>query len=134
MKKIFLILPFLLIVTLLSACRQEAFARAYIAAGDGTREQDLTPDEQFTPSEDFNVVVKLHRRAKTVEVLARFIDPNGDLLEEIRTDAPDNVGTVVLGVDYQARRDTVNTWLRGRYTVELFVDGEQVETLYFRVD
>lgn len=119
---------------LLVACSSEPFDRAYIAAGDGSREVDLVADEQFTPTEDFNVVVKLNRRNDPVDLLARFIDPNGDLLEEITATADTEIGTVVLGVDYQSRSDQVNQWLRGRYRVEVFVDGEQVETLFFRVD
>jgi hypothetical protein len=119
---------------LLAACSGQVFERAYIAAGDGQREQDLTADEQFTPTEDINVVIKLNRRDESVEVLARFIDPNGDILEEIQAEAPSNVGTVVLGLDYQARADVGNEWLRGRYQVDILMDGETVQTLYFRVD
>lgn len=119
----------------LAACSGgQPFDRAYIAAGDGQREQDLTADEQFTSTEDINVVIKLKKRDDSVHVAAEFIDPNGDTLETIEADAPDNVGTVVLGLDYQARADVGNEWRDGRYEVKIRIDQETVATLYFRVD
>jgi|GEM_PF-6110940 len=130
-KNIFMMITF---GVLLAACSGEAYDRAYTASGDGMREVELTADEQFTPTEDLNLVVKLNRRDGEVDVRARFIDPNGDLLEEVSAEADEDVGTVVLGLDFQSRNDQVNQWLSGRYTIELFLDDEQVDTLFFRVD
>lgn len=118
----------------LSACGGSAYARAYTAVGEGRQESELRPNEQFTPTDDLNVVIKLNRRSDTVQVQARFIDPNGEILEEINQAAPENVGTMVLGISYAARADQINQWLRGRYRVEIRIDDELVETLYFRVD
>jgi hypothetical protein len=119
---------------LLTACSGEVFDRAYTASGDGQNEYELTKDEQFNPTDDFNVVVKLNKHDEMVEVVARFIDPNQEILQEPSASAPSEVGTVVLGVDYEARTDLPNQWVVGRYKVEVLIDGEIVETLFFRVD
>lgn len=134
MKAFYLLFLSLICLSLLAGCSGQVFDRAYTASGEGSREQDLKPDEQFSPSEDLNVVIKLNQRRSTVEVLARFIDPNGDMLDEIRTEAPSSVGTVVMGLDYEARTDIGNTWQTGPYRVEISIDGELAETLFFRVD
>jgi hypothetical protein len=134
-------LPLLFLISLLAvfglaACTGDVYQRAYIAAGDGTAEKDLTADEQFTPTEDINVVIKLGRRDETLSVQTRFIDPNGDVLEDIEAEAPSRVGTVVMGLDYQSRDDVAQGggWRTGRYKVEIRLDNELVDTLYFRVD
>lgn len=119
---------------LLAGCSGGVFDRAYTASGDGQQEQELTPDDLFTPTDDLNVVVKLNKRDQTVEVLARFLDPNKDVLQEIKTDAPSEVGTVVLGIDYESRGDLPNEWLVGPYEVKILIDGEEVETLFFKVN
>ena len=129
-----LLVLFGLSVCLLTACGGDTFERAYMASGEGVREAELSPDEQFNGTDDLNVVVKLNRHSEDAKVEVVFNDPNGEVLERIETVAPDTVGTVVLGVDYERRSDTGNQWLIGRYRVEVFVDDELVETLFFRVD
>ena len=119
---------------LLAACGGDVFKRAYTASGEGLRESELAPDEQFSGTDDLNVVVKLNRHGEDAHVEVVFHDPNGDVLERIEAVAPNTVGTVVLGVDYDQRSDQVNQWIVGRYRVEVFVDDELVETLFFRVD
>ena len=118
---------------LLTACGGEVYARSYMASGDGLNETDLTADEQFSGTDDLNVVVKLNRHGETANIEARFIDPNGDVLEAITAEAPEEVGTVVLGIDFEARDDQGNEWLSGRYRVEIVIDDELVDTLFFRV-
>jgi len=125
---------FSLILLLLAGCSGNVYARAYTASGEGANETELAPDEQFNTTEDLNVVVKLNRRKENVQVVARFIDPNEEVLEEITANAAKDVGTVVLGVDYQGRSDQINQWLRGRYRVEILIDDTQVDTLFFRID
>jgi hypothetical protein len=129
-----LLVLFGILTFLLAACGGDVFERAYTASGDGLRESELSPDEQFSGTDDLNVVVKLNRHGEDANVESVIYDPNGDVLERIEAVAPDTVGTVVLGVDYEARADQVNQWIVGRYRVEVFVDGELVETLFFRVD
>ncbi|HLA43257.1 MAG TPA: hypothetical protein VJZ27_07470 [Aggregatilineales bacterium] len=124
----------LLCIFLLSACSGGVYDRAYTASGDGQSEDELSADEQFAPDDDLNVVIKLNRRDDSAHVMTRFIDPNGELLQEIEADAAENVGTVVMGVDFEAKADQVNLWTAGRYTVEVLLDGEKVDTLFFRVD
>jgi hypothetical protein len=119
---------------LLAACGGKTFDRAYMASGEGLRESELSPDEQFTGADDLNVVVKLNRHSDDANVEVVFTDPNGDVMERIEAVAPSTVGTVVLGLDYERRDDVGNQWLIGRYRVEVFVDEELVETLFFRVD
>ena len=118
----------------LAACSGSIYDRAYTASGDGQTEAELSDDEQFAPDDDLNVVIKLNRRDEPALLTARFIDPNGELLEEVKAQAGSNVGTVVMGVDFEAKSDQVNQWLVGRYTVEILIDDEQVDTLFFRVD
>lgn len=125
---------FALLLGVLSACSGGVYARAYTASGDGQRETDLSADSQFSPTDDLNVVIKLNRRDETVKLVARFIDPNGEVLQEISADAPKSVGTVVMGVDYEGRADQVNQWIKGRYKVEILIDEKLVDTLFFRVD
>ncbi|MFP4322334.1 MAG: hypothetical protein ACLFTK_07765 [Anaerolineales bacterium] len=124
----------LLFVGALAACSGDVYERAYTASGDGNRERDLNQTEQFLGNDDLNVVIKLSRRGDPVIINTRFIDPNGDVLEEITAEADSDIGTVVMGVDYEARQDIPNEWLSGRYRVEVRVDGELVDTLFFRVD
>lgn len=124
----------LLLLLLLSACAGEVYDGAYTASGDGFEEKDLRKDEQFTATDDLNIVVKLNKHDDPVIVMARFIDPNGDILQEVETEAASNVGTAILGVDYEARTDTANQWVVGRYRVDIFVDDQRVDTVYFRVD
>lgn len=127
---------FILILCLLSACSGGVYDRAYTASGDGNQESELREDEQFTTTDDLNVVIKLGNHEENVKVVARFIDPNGDLLQEVSAEAEGDVGTVVLGVDYEAweASQAGNQWIVGRYGVEIIVDGEKVDTVYFRVD
>lgn len=127
--------PLFTFILLLSACSSEIYDRAYTAVGDGLEESELTEIDQFTPTDDFNVVVKLQRNDDSVEVRARFLDPNGDVFEEAVAQTTANTGTVILGVDYEAREDAgLNQWIAGRYTVELFINDEEVDRLFFRVD
>ena len=134
MKSIRMLLMLAVGALLLAACGGDTFERAYTASGEGLRESELSPDEQFTGDDDLNVVVKLNRHGEDVNVEAVFYDPNGEVLERIETIATDEIGTVVLGIDYDLRDDQVNRWITGRYRVEVFLDDELMETLFFRVD
>lgn len=122
------------VLLVLSACSGKVYERAYVASGEGNQENELREDEQFTITDDFNVVIKLNEHEEVVKVMARFVDPNGDVMEEISTEAGSSVGTLVLGIDYEARTDTTNQWIVGRYKVDIFVDDEKVDTVFFRVD
>lgn len=125
---------FLSVLLLLAACSGEIYDRTYTASGEGDEEHELREDEQFTTTDDLNVVIKLNGHEETVEVMARFIDPNGDILQEMRTEADNTIGTIVMGIDYEARADTTNQWIVGRYKVDIFVDEKKVDTVFFRVD
>jgi hypothetical protein len=135
LPKIPLLSLFFAILFFLAGCSGEVFDRAYTASGDGQKERELTPDELFTPTDDLNVVVKLNKHDDSVEVIARFLDPNDDVLQEVKAeDVPSEVGTVVLGIDYESRGDLPNQWIVGPYRVKILIDGEEVETLFFRVN
>jgi hypothetical protein len=125
------LLPLLL---LLVGCSGKVYDRAYTASGQGQQESEMTADEQFSPRDDLNVVIKLNRHDDPVDITVRFTDPNGDLLQEIEGTASDDVGTVVMGVDFEGRSDVGNEWIIGRYEVDILVDGEEVDRLFFRVD
>lgn len=125
---------FLSVLLLLAACSGEIYDRTYTASGEGDEEHELREDEQFTTTDDLNVVIKLNGHEETVEVMVRFIDPNGDILQEMRTEADNTIGTIVMGIDYEARADTTNQWIVGRYKVDIFVDEKKVDTVFFRVD
>ena len=127
MKKKTLFL-FTLGILLLAACSSEVYDRSFTASGDGQREQDLAKDEQFSPTDDLNVVIKLNRHDDPASIVARFIDPNGDELELIQAEAPNTVGTVTMGIDFDARADSINQWVSGRYQVELTINDELVDT------
>lgn len=123
-----------LLACLLAACGGEVYERAYTAAGQGLAERDLRPDAQFSTRDDLNVVVKLNPHDGSVDVTALFIDPNGDPFQEITQAASDQTGTVIFGLDFEARGDQNDEWLRGRYQVDILIDGDRADTLYFRVD
>ena len=127
---------FMAILLLLSACSGDVYDHAYTASGEGSQESELRLDEQFTTTDDLNVVIKLGNHEGTVKVIARFLDPNKDLLEEVSADVDETVGTVILGVDYEAWSEAAagNQWIKGRYTVDIFIEDEKVDTLFFRVD
>ncbi|NJL95267.1 MAG: hypothetical protein HC915_16880 [Anaerolineae bacterium] len=128
------VLPLLALLWVLSACGGPAFDRAYVAAGQGQAESDLRPSSQFSTTDDLNVVIKLNRHGGNLPVAARFLDPNGEEVQTVRAEVPEGVETVVLGIDADLRPDPAEQWVRGRYTVEVEVNGEVVERLFFRVD
>src|SRR5574341_475486 len=119
---------------LLGGCSSGVFRYAYTASDGGVDAKDLQQDNQFSTTDDFNVVVKLMRHSQTLQMSARFTDPNGDILDEIKTDVSPDIETVVMGIDYDARRDQVNQWRKGRYEVKVMINGEVVETLVLRLD
>lgn len=123
-----------LLTLLVAACSSQPFDRAYMASGEGVEENDLQADTQFSTTDDLNVIVKFNKHDGSLALEARFFDPNGDLMETITSEIADDIGTVVLGIDYAAQAEPVTEWLRGRYKVEISLDGEIVETLFFRVD
>jgi hypothetical protein len=137
MKRAHLVLiPLLVVLTLtLSACGGEVYSRSYTASGDGTNPNSLVENNgQFLVTDDLNVVVKLNTHSDDVEVEARFFGPeNVPVGDPLKTTASKDVGTVLLGLDFETRPDTTTDWPRGAYKVEVYVDGERVETINFEV-
>lgn len=128
----------------LTACGGDVYDVAYTARGDSTNVQALTQTELFQRTDDLNVVVKLGSHSGSVEVAATFYRPCDTLSENcetsrvqegetLRTTARENVGTVLLGLDYEARPE-VTEWNTGSWIVEIEIDGEVVEELSFRIN
>jgi hypothetical protein len=132
MKQIVIVL--ILVAVALTACTSDGvYDQAYTASGDGTNELELNRTEQFPRNEDLNVVVKLNSHDSDVEVVATFFDPDGDQVgDPLSVTADQNVGTVVLGLDWEGKGDE-EFWEDGRWRVQIDVDGEEVDTLEFRV-
>lgn len=124
----------ILLALALSACSGgEVYKNAYTASGDGTNEIDLSKTKQFQKNADLNVVVKLNSHDSDVEVEATFIDPAGQQVgDTLKVTAAENVGTVVLGLDWEANPNQ-ELWNDGAWRVEIRIDGKEVETLDFAV-
>lgn len=121
-------------ILVLAACSGEPYDHAYTASGDGVQEIDLKEDGQFSTTDDFNVVIKLNKHDENLEVVARFYDPNKDVLEEVTAEAGHDIGTLIVGIDYQQRADQLNEWARGTYEVDILIDNKVVDTLFFKVN
>lgn len=133
-----------LMVLGLTACTGGVYDVAYTARGDSTNYQALTQTELFQRTDDLNVVVKLGSHSDRVEVAATFYRPcdtlsevcESDRIQEgetLRTTVGSNVGTVLLGLDYEAQPE-VEEWDTGSWRVEIEVDNEVVEELSFRIN
>lgn len=135
MKRAALMIIPLLMVLSLSACSSEIYNLSYTASGDSTNPNALVDNSgQFLVTDDLNVVIRLNQHNDDVEVEARFFAPGDDPLgDPLKTTASKDVGTVVLGLDFETRPDQTTDWPRGDYKVEIFVDGEKVETISFEV-
>lgn len=134
MKRMLIIVGLLLMI--LTACggSEGVYDRAYVASGEGTNELELNRTRNFRQNDDLNVVVKLGNHDSDVEVTATFFRPDGtqegDALKVI---ASDNVGTVVLGLDWDLRpaneEGEIPLWAEGTWEIVIEVDGEEVEKL-----
>ena len=142
MKQIVFLLG--LLVMGLTACSGDVYDVAYTARGDGTNFQALTQTELFQRTDDLNVVVKLGSHKDRVEVAATFFRPCDTQSEDcettvvqegetLRTTVGANVGTVVLGLDFESQPE-VNEWISGTWRVEVEVDNEKVDELVFRIN
>lgn len=129
---------FALLITLaviLSACGSgDVYARAYTASGDSTNANDLSRSEQFRGTDDINVVVILNNRNSDTDVEVRFFYGPEKLQwgESIKVNVKENVGTVVLGLDHENKGDT-EEWPGGGWRADIYIDGERVDQLDFRV-
>lgn len=138
MKRMLVIVGLLLMV--LTACGggDGVYASAYTASGDGTNELELNRTKNLRQNDDFNVVIKLNSHDSDVEVTATFFRPDGtqegDALTAI---AGENVGTVVIGLDWDTRpvddEGEIPLWTEGTWEVVIEVDGEEVDRLSFTV-
>jgi hypothetical protein len=72
-----------LLMILLAACGGKTFDRAYMASGEGLRESELSPDEQFTGTDDLIVEVKLNLQSDDENGQVVFTYPNGEVMERI---------------------------------------------------
>lgn len=128
-----------ILVVLLSACGSGTYDVGYTARGDSTNILGLTESTQFRDNEDLNVVVRLTDH-DGVTVAARFIDPSGNQVGDVlETEVASDVGSVVLGLDFEQMNENSGEedeirWQAGRWTVEISVDGESVDTLEFDID
>ncbi|NDJ84649.1 MAG: hypothetical protein GYB66_02080 [Chloroflexi bacterium] len=134
MKRAFLTLAALFLVLMLSACSGEVFDIAYTARGDSTNLLAVTKTDNFQRTDDVNVVVKLSGHDGDVEVQVKFINPEGGQEGETLTAVvPEDVGTVVLGLDWE-QRPSQEPWEAGSWSAEVYVDGEMVHELEYRVN
>ena len=138
MKRLIVIVGLLLMV--LTACggSDGVYDRAYVASGDGTNELELNRTKNLRQNDDFNVVIKLNSHDSDVEVTATFFRPDGTQEGNALTAvASENVGTVVIGIDWDARpvddEGEIPLWTEGTWEVVIEVDGEEVERLSFTV-
>lgn len=117
---------------LLAACGTgEMVKSAHTAAGDGTRPSDLTRTQTFRHDDDLNVVIMLNSHRRELEVSAVFNAPAGGTYATDTLEADENVGEVVLGLDWEAQNG--EPWAAGEWNVEVLVDGDVEETLTFTV-
>lgn len=128
------IVVIVLLTLALAACSSEGvYARAYTASGDGTREIDLSRTNSFQRNADLNVVVELNSHDSDVEVEVTFYNPDGNQVgDPLVATAASGVGTVVLGLDWEARPGG-DLWPDGAWKAVVRIDGEEVETLDFSV-
>ncbi|MCQ3930489.1 MAG: hypothetical protein DPW16_08500 [Chloroflexi bacterium] len=135
MKRAVMMIVPLLVILSLSACSGDVYSLAYTASGDGTNPNALVENSgQFLVTDDLNIVVRLNKHNDDVEVEARFYLPEDvPLGDPLKMTASKDVGTVVLGLDYETRPDQTTDWPRGTYKVDIFVDGEKSETISFKV-
>ena len=139
-----LVFLFGLLVLGLTACGGDVYDVAYTARGDSTNFLALTQTELFQRTDDLNVVVKLGSHKDRVEVAATFFRPCDTQSEDcvstevqegetLRTTVGANVGTVLLGLDYEAQPE-VDEWITGTWRIEIEVDSEMVDELTFRIN
>lgn len=134
MKRVFLAIIALLLPLVLSACGGGVYELAYTARGDSTNVIGLTKTNQFQSTDDLNVVVKLKSHNDPVEVSVEFFDPAGNAEGDVlKTVANKEVGSVVLGLDWEARPSKEN-WQSGSWKAIVSIDGEKLEELSFRVN
>jgi hypothetical protein len=134
MKRAFLLMIAVLMILGLTACSGEAYNKAYTASGDSNNPNGLTEnDGRFGATDDLNVIVKLNTHRSEVEVEARFFGPeDAPLGEPLMVTADKDVGTVLLGLDWESRPDG-QPWVAGSYKVEIYIDGKKVDTIRFGV-
>ena len=133
MKRASLWLIGLIAMAAVAACGVSPPLRsAYTASGDGTRPQDLARTTVFRADDDLNVVVELNTHSRALDVSAIFIAPTGEQYATDTLEAGDTVGTVVLGLDWEAQ-GTV-TWPPGEWRVDVYIDDTLEKTLYFMVE
>lgn len=134
MKQVSIAILALVLVLILSACGGGVYQVSYTARGDGTEILSLTQTDQFQATDDLNVVVKFKSHNDPVEVSVKFLNPEGNQEgETLRATADREVGSVVLGLDWDARPEA-EEWATGTWYAEVSVDGEQEARLRFRVN
>lgn len=138
MKRMLVIVGLLLMMVLTACGGDGVYDRAYTASGDGTNELELNRTRNFRQNDDFNVVIKLNSHDSDVEVTATFFRPDGTQEGNALTSiAAENVGTVVIGLDWDTRpvddEGEIPLWTEGTWEVVIEVDGEEVERLSFTV-
>lgn len=123
----------LLLILILSACSSEVYELSYMARGDSTNVFALSETDILLRTDDLNVVVRLGAHDDTVDVSATFFNPDGiQEGETLTVKAGKDVGTVVLGLDFE-QRPSGEDWFTGAWHVEIRIDGEKVDELEFRV-
>lgn len=132
MKRLIFVLA--LFTLALSACSGGGvYDQSYMASGDGTHMVDLNQTSQFPRNEDLNAVIKLNSHDSSVEVKATFFDPDSNQVgDPLVATADEDTGTVVLGLDWEAKEDG-EFWDEGVWKAVIEVDGEEVDTLEFTV-
>ncbi len=128
-----------LLLLILNACSSEVYSLAYTARGDSNNMVALTQTDLLQRTDDLNVVVKLNSHDDSVTVSATFYNPDDEQVGEVLTTTADpDVGVVVLGLDYESRPgeedEEEDTWQLGTWRVDIEVDGEQVESLSFKIN
>ena len=118
-------------VLVLSACGSEVVSNMYTASGDATNPDELTATRSFQPDDDLNVVLELGSHNRELPVYAVFEAPTGDSYDTQVIEADAATAKVLLGLDWEGQEGAL--WPAGAWTVRVFVDDEQQESVTFTV-
>jgi hypothetical protein len=131
MKRIVLLAASAVLAVVLAACGSDPVHGAYVAAGDGTKPDDLVKTTTFKPDDDLNVVVTLGAHSRSLPVYAVFNAPSGASYSTDTLEAGRTVGQVLLGLDWESQG--TGSWPSGVWTVDVYIDNVKEKTLEFTV-
>ncbi|MBN2305291.1 MAG: hypothetical protein JXQ72_12470, partial [Anaerolineae bacterium] len=86
----------------------------------------------FRADDDLNVVVTLGAHNRELPIYAVFTAPSGIAYATDVLDADETVGTVLLGLDWEAQG--ANFWPVGDWQVDVYIDDARESRVSFTVE